>query len=149
MFFGKMLKTYFSNDHNSAVRRATELILGVPYTSRPSRSSWDPSRSIPAYPGRLFEEHICLQKKQTFSKHVLFSKASFLQKKVISKKAAHDPSGPGPDPAGPGPGRGSGNFVWELLLGPNRAHQLLVGIGTISLAGSTVVTAATGSGRRY
>ncbi len=52
-------------------------------------------------------------------------------------------------PAGPGPGRGSGNFVWELLLGPNRAHQLLVGIGTISLAGSTVVTAATGSGRRY
>ena len=42
--------------------------------------------------------------------------------------------------AGPGPGRGSGNSVWELLLGPNRAHQLLVGIGTISTAAS---------GRRY
>ena len=33
-----------SNDHNSAVRRATELIPGMPYTSRPSRSSWDRSR---------------------------------------------------------------------------------------------------------
>ena len=33
-----------SNDHNSAVRRATELILGMPYTSRPARNSWDRSR---------------------------------------------------------------------------------------------------------
>ena len=44
-------------------------------------------------------------------------------------------------PAGPGPGQGPGNSVWELLLGPTRAHQLLVGmIGTISTAAS---------GRRY
>ena len=33
-----------SNDHNSAVRSSTELILGMAYTSRPARNSWDRSR---------------------------------------------------------------------------------------------------------
>ena len=33
-----------SNDHNSAVRTATELILCMPYTSRPARNSLDRSR---------------------------------------------------------------------------------------------------------
>ena len=33
-----------SNDHNSAVIKSTELILGMPYTGRPAPNSWDRSR---------------------------------------------------------------------------------------------------------
>ena len=56
-----------SNNHNSAVPRAPELILGAPYTNRPSRSSWDRSRSIPGCPGPLFDEHIYLFFQIAFS----------------------------------------------------------------------------------
>ena len=65
-FSKTIISKKLSNDHNSSVRWAPDLILGAPYTSRPCRSSWDRSRSIPGCPGRLFDENTVFFQKKIF-----------------------------------------------------------------------------------
>ena len=74
MISRKYLDYYNKNDHNSAVIRVTELIPGVSYTSRPSRSSWDRSRSISADLGGLFDDNIGFVEVQFFVAMKTFSK---------------------------------------------------------------------------
>ena len=96
-----------------AVRRAPELIPGVPHTSRSSRSSWDPSRSIPAYPGRLVAEKMFCVKTINVQKMYCLPTKCFPDKKHVSKNELHTTL---PGPAQAVKGRAQFYFGDDILF---------------------------------